>query len=532
MRWSAVYELFKVNMYDAYAQHLSNTRKKNVKKTTDKYIPVMKNVWFSQLITIIASLFLAFLMATQAGQLKGYPGLYSNFMVVMALFMFVSIAQSFSNLVLDANDREEYFPLPFTQQEIFTSKLLSMVMVIIPFQIAIWATMVFLGDNLIYGLLVGFLLSTIFILFISALLLLILNFLFKIPFVQQHRKAVMIGFYAVGGIAWFALYMRLILWNSRHIGMGVVVPDMPTLPISVSFYHVLVTPQAIGHWLVILAVLAFTIASLIYVSGHFGQNLNQESGNQENSVVKTAEIGTGRDINHLLFKYNFKQIKDPSLAGQILLNEVLVVVIGSFSLVPIARQERLFADMTWEYFGLFLIIGFFLPMIMQVYLSFSRVIISVDKENYNFMASLPITRKDYLLNKFKTGFLIDFVIAIFLVVILMAIMLVPPLLILVSILGVILGVAFVAFVNLKGDYRDLKLDWSNLEDLMFRHGKLGMVIKQIVVILGLFLLILAISLSYLAPVAPLVLSSLYGFAIILFMGIFYFLSVRPFWNKL
>lgn len=530
MRWSAVKILYKINLIQSNVRQLTNVRKKNKAKETDEQLSVMKNIWINQVMGFVSVLFITFFLLGSVA-LTGYPGLMTNFLLMMGLFFIMTCSQSFSNLVLEAKDLEGFQPLPFSRQEIFMGKVLTLGTVVMPFVVAVAMTLARIGFHWIYGIIMGLILALLFLFLFASLSLFLLESLFKIPWLAKHQKLVMYLFYGVVVVFWFIRYIQIIQFNNGIMMEESSTRDFTELPILNSFYYVMRDPTQFKHWGIILVLAVVAFLSLRYVTQHFGQTFTQET-EKNNQQIKTDAMGNGKNLPHMIRRYNIKQLKNPSLVLQIMMNECIFLIAFSFGIIQVMREMRLLPNLAPDYFGIFIILGFMMTVLMKESISFGRVILSVDKENYTFMASLPITRRAYFIEKYKLVTAIEFSLSFVVISLLLLIMHATVFQITMNTLGVLLCTIVMSFAHMKYDYHNMVLDWQNLEDLIFRKGKFASIGIAIVITFGLFFIIGGVIASYYFVPETAILSFVYTSVLLVACLCYYFFSVRPFMKKL
>ena len=185
-----------------------------------------------------------------------------------------------------------------------------------------------------------------------------------------------------------------------------------------------------------------------------------------------------------------------------------------------------------RFIGVVFVAGIFIAYMSCNTSSFVANLISLDRENYDFIQTLPFSKKEYLKQKFLIGFGIQ---GLLTSVILLAGGLYLKFsiwLLIAGLLGGLLGSFILSLIYFARDYRLLLTNWTSVTQLFQRGG--GNLLMGLLIFIGLFVGLaiiggyaFATAILPFAPLAPLVI----GGILLICGGIIYYFKVR-FWDQL
>ena len=527
MNRKKLWQLISVSLRYASPQLTEKARKKgyNTKK--------MNRYLISQFL-IVAILFLVLyggMMATV--NFSKMPGFFTMY---LGLFAILAIAQGISviyNIFFESRDLPAYLPLPFTQGEIFTSKILVVMLNVVPYCLPLLALFIITGLQagiwlplvLIFGLL-GFLLLTGSLLFIGALVVLGLT---RTKFFQQHKKVAITALMTISTVG--AVAGVLLLQGSMNQTNYLEVTDRGVLPFFLPVYWAIKQPlTGLGllGWAVLVGV--FALLALGIKKGFLTKLYEQLTEFTTTNQVTRRRSKTNRNLQQQLRSYNFQLLKDPNLLMQVLSSSVLMPVI---LLVSMGFNFRGSLDhLPGKYIGVAFVIGIFLSYLMTNQNSFVANLISLDGPNYDFITSLPIEKKAYLKQKFLLGWLIQGAL-VSLMVIAVGLIIVPvPILIFGGLLGGLFGSLIFSLFFFARDYRLLLTNWTNVTQLFSRGG--GSLVFAFAIFGGVFIggilitiYAMTVNAFSFAPLNPLVI----GAILVIGCGVILYFKTQ-FWAKL
>lgn len=523
--------LIRTSLRYANPQYTEKARKKGKSGVKLTRSLVLQFVFLAALFTVLYG---GILFLTDFSRMPGYFTMYVGLFGILALSQGISVIY---NVFFESKDLGAYLPLPFQQAEIFLSKILVVMLTVVPFVLpllVLFALTAWQSGNMIVlaavlGI-VGFLLFLGVMLFLCALIVLGLT---RTKLFQKHKKLMTTGLMVLStGIAVVGV---LVMQNSGHVDYSEAseaLPDRGALVPFLPVYWAMNRPfslQGLLGWAILIGVfLILALVIKVFFLPKLYEQLTEISTAQ--AVVKRKRKD-GQSLNQLLRAYNLQLIKDPNLAMQVLSSSVmmpLVMLISSGGAVRSTLTDGLPAQLA----GVAFAAGLLLSFLSSNPTSFVANIISLDRENYDFINTLPISKKDYLKQKFLVGYLIQAVIAILMAVVGGVMFKLSPLLIISLILGTLVGSFVMSLFYFARDHRLLLTNWTSVTQLFQRGG--GTWLMVIVMFLGIFLGFIAIGVYAVAalslPFVPLNILVVGGLLLICGGVIVYF--KKQFWDKL
>lgn len=527
MNRKKLWQLFSVSLRYASPQVTEKARKKGYStKKMNRYL-------ISQFL-FVAILFLFLyggMMATvNFSKMPGFFTMYAGLFAILAISQGISVIY---NIFFESRDLPAYLPLPFTQGEIFTSKILVVMLNVVPYCLPLLALFiitglqsgVFLPLALLLGF-VAFLLLTGSLLFVGALIVLGLT---RTKVFQQHKKiaiTALMGISTIGAVAGV-----LLLQGSMNQTDYLEVTDRGVLPVFLPAYWAVKQPgTGLGllGWAVLIGV--FALLALAIKKGFLAKLYEQLTEITTQNQVTRRRNKTNRNLQQQLRSYNHQLLKDPNLLMQVLSSSVLMPVILLVSMGFNFRGSL--NGLSAKYVGVAFVVGIFLAYLMTNQNSFVANLISLDGPNYEFITSLPIEKKVYLKQKFLLGWLIQAALVILMVIAVGLIIVPVPILIFGGILGGLFGSLIFSLFFFARDYRLLLTSWTNVTQLFSRGG--GSLVFAFAIFGGMFIGGILITIYALAvnafSFAPLNLIVL-GVVLVLGVGVIFYFKTQ-FWNKL
>jgi ABC-2 type transport system permease protein len=181
-----------------------------------------------------------------------------------------------------------------------------------------------------------------------------------------------------------------------------------------------------------------------------------------------------QNLRQLLFSYNSQLIRDPNLIMQVFSNSILMPMIFIIAFAVTGQINLNFLGM--EYLGVCFTVGIALATLSVNPMSFVANIISLDKENFLFIRSLPLSMTKYLKEKFRFAGSLQLIINAVIVVATGIFFHLPFILLVSALLGNIVATYLLSLRYFARDYRLLLLDWTNISQLFTRGaGNTGLV---------------------------------------------------------
>ncbi|MFL2106376.1 hypothetical protein [Desemzia sp. FAM 23991] len=526
MRMKQTVELAKVNMIYANPQMIEKRRNKEVKKGAPSKLSAYTYILGQNVLLLAIFIFLFGFMFSNI-DLVHYPGMFTSFMGTIIL---MSVLQGFYlifNLFYDSKDLSHYLPLPFKASELFAAKAAVLIFMLLPYLVPVWILMFLLGLNagnallfLLPGSVVLFLLMITVVLAFSIVLV---HLITKLPLFTQHKQGVITALYSLSSIGMVVsvYFLSNRATTSAETAQGII-PDMSVIPFLGAFHQIFLTPGdaaawvGILGWVVVLAVLSFVVIRWVVPSFYQAeQTVSTISSSRPKKQTKRKKQGVAAQrpasVNQTLFKYNLGIIQDGTLMMQFLSSKLLLplVVIG-----PTLVNSPDLAAIPTLFWPVFFFGGFIYTFFTLNAVSIVGVIISLDRENFLYLKSLPFSMKHYLRQKFLFAFGIELIIPVLLAIGLMVFLQVPLLFAVLFLAGLVIGTLALSHFYFVRDYRLLNLDWQNLTELFSRGA--GTWVQAISIFITVFFGVLAVvAVSFILLALPPIGQMLFSVAIVL-----------------
>lgn len=505
MRLAHMTALMKVNLVYANPQMVENQRNREAKSGRPAKVPAYLNVVLQSVLVLVIFLGIYGLMLS-ALDFTQYPGYFTFYML---MFSALAILQGFFivyNLFYESKDLVYYLPLPFKGSEIFLAKLLVLVVTVLPYLAPIYALFFLLGKSAGQPPVLNLLMGTALFVFLAAvvflLAVLVVHLITRLSLFQKNSRLFSMVLYALSnvGIVAIILYFSTIGSEVGETQPGMLLPDQTAIPFFMPFHRVLADPLDGAGWLGLLpwALALVVLGYLMYkvvIPAVYGAK-EERSETAETRPPRAGKTTAGQkplSIRRTLWKYNFNLIQDGTLIMQFLTSAVILPI---FLFGPGLIGSGLGRTLPDSYWGLAFFTGFIYTFVTFSSASIVGVIISLDRENFLYMKSLPFSLRYYLEQKLLLGALLQTAVPVVVAAILLLLAGVPTLLASFFLLGMMVGALTQCQYYFARDYRLLHLDWQNLMELFTRGGGnfvqsaiiLGSMLFGVLIILGLVFL--------------------------------------------
>ena len=524
--------LLGVSLLYTNPQYTDQARRKG--KSGKKLIQaiVMQYVMLALIFTVLYGFML---FTVDFSKMPGFFTMYVGLFGLLAMSQGVSVIY---NVFFESKDLEAYLPLPFRQSEIFVSKILAVTLTVVPyvlplfvlFSLTAWQAGNWLVFSIVSGLLAFVLLLGI-LLFICSLIVLGLT---RTKVFQKHKKLMTTGLMVLTTVLSIVgiLFMQF-SGNTSNIEQGIEVldrtPFIPLLPVHWAITNPFSQSGLLGWGLLIglFMILAFTI-KIFFLPRLYEQLMNVST--LETFKKKKQKIG--QTTPQLLRSYNWQLIKEPGVAMQIFSSSVIIPIVMLISFGSVLNQIAGSGMLPNRLVGVVFVSGVFLAYLSCNQASFVANFISLDRENYDFICTLPLSKKAYLKEKFLIGFLIQVIISGGTILAASLFLKLSLLLTIFGVLGATLGSFVMSLIYFARDYRLLLTNWTSVTQLFQRGG--GTILMSIFIALGTIIGGILIGgyafATYLYPFWPLLLSVMSG-VLLVSGGIVYYYK-RKFWDQL
>ena len=535
MRFKVIKKLVDINiLYSSKEANLANLRKKQAKnpgKKVNVSARVLSSYIFSSLLMLLLFINIAFHFPFEE-----MPSLFSTMVAILLVLAFSTAFTAFYNVFYESKDLASYSPYAFKESEIIIAKGLS---VLLPALTGIVPTLAYflvlyirLAPSLWLGL--PLMLLSLALLFVSVTLVMVgvVHFLAQTTVFRKYQSIfanVMIGI----GVLIPLLFVFLLQSTSRDIVDRV--RDIPFLlyPIHL-FYKIAVEPFSTEAILGLLAWIALTVF-LLYLTKkkvfpHFYDVilLNSEEKVKKERRSKEGILTTKKGFLRMVLRYNLSLLGQGTSVITVLFTSTFLPYLMMIGLISKIRDSQIVPDIHPLYWLPLFFVGVHIAVLNNNITSLPSIGLSLERENFHFLKSLPFDFARYL----KIKFWILVVVQSFLpILILLGISLylgLPILSMIYLLVAWFLASVILSCHHYFKDVKNLSTNWSSITDLVNRSNRIVAVVLILVYSVILMILVI-VSLFLVQSLAPILAISLGVGVLILLLalaifGYHYYLS--------
>lgn len=474
MRLTHLAALIKVNLIYANPQMVENQRNREAKTGRPAKVPAYLNVVLQSVVVMVIFLGVYGLMLS-ALDFTQYPGYFTFYML---MFSALTILQGFFiiyNLFYESKDLAYYLPLPFQGSEVFLAKLTVLVVTVLPYLAPVYALFFLLGKSAGHTPALNVLLATSLFLLLAGIIflfaVLLVHLITRLSLFQKNSRLFSMILYALSnvGVVGVIFYFSSMSDSTMEMQPGMLLPDFEPIAIFLPFHQVAAQPGLSSNWMAMLP-WGLALAGLGLLMYRFV--IPTIYGAKEEVGVPARKEAQGQaakplSIRRSLWKYNFNLIQDGTLIMQFLTSTVILPV---FMAGPGLIGSGIASTLPLAYWGLAFFSGFIYTFVTFSSASIVGVLISLDRENFLYMKSLPFSMTYYLKQKLLLGMLLQTGVPLVVAAVILVFAGVPLLLTVSFLLGLLVGALTQCQYYFVRDYRLLNLDWQNLMELFTRGG--------------------------------------------------------------
>ena len=525
MRLKVIKKLVDINiLYSSKEANLANLRKKQA-KNPDKKVDVSGKLLRSYL---ASSLLLLILFSNLAFRFpfEEMPSFFSSMVAILLVIAFSTSLTAFYNVFYESKDLVSYRPYAFKESEIIIAKGLSVLLPALPGIVPILAYFLVLYIRLAPSLWLGLplMLLSLILLFVSVTLVMVV----AVHFLAQTRV--------------FRKYQSI--FSNVMIGIGVLIPlifvfflqstsgrivdkvrDIPFLlyPIHL-FYKIAVEPFSTEAILGLLAWIGLTLF-LLYLSKKkvFPRFydvilLNSEEKVKKERRSKEKISTTKKGFFRMVLRYHLTLLGQGTGVVTVLFTSAFLPYLMMIGLISKIRDSQLVPDIHPPYWLPLFFIALFIAVVNNNITSLHSIALSLERENVDFLKSLPFDFARYV----KVKFWIIFAVQSFLPVLTLlglSLYLGLPILSMIYLLVVwTLASVILSCHHYFKDVKNLSTNWSSITDLVNRSNRIVAIVLILVYSVILMILVIA-SLFLVQSLAPVLAISLGVGVLILLLGL-------------
>ena len=526
MRLKVIKKLVDINiLYSSQEANLANLRKKQAKnpgKKVNVSSRVLSSYIFSSLLMLLMFINIAFRFPFEE-----IPSFFSSMVAILLVLAFSTSFTAFYNVFYESKDLVSYRPYAFKESEIIIAKGLSVLLPALAGIVPILAYFLVLYIRLAPSLWLGLplMLLSLALLFVSVTLVMVVavHFLAQTRVFRKYQSIfanVMIG---IGVL----IPLIFVLFLQSTFGSIVdKVRDIPFLlyPLHI-FYKIAVDPFSTEAILGLLAWIGLTLF-LLYLTKkkvlpHFYDVIllnSEEKVKKERRSKERISTTNKKGFFRMVLRYHLTLLGQGTGVITVLFTSAFLPYLMMIGLISKIRDSQIVPDIHPPYWLPLFFVGVFIAVVNNNITSLHSIALSLERENVDFLKSLPFDFARYV----KVKFWIIFAVQSFLPVLTLlglSLYLGLPILSMIYLLVVwILTSVILSCHNYLKDVKNLSTNWSNITDLVNRSNRIVAIV--LIFIYSAILMALVIgSLFLVRSLSPILAISLGVGTLILLLGL-------------
>ena len=480
MRLKVIKKLVDINiLYSSQEANLANLRKKQA-KNPGKKVNVSARVLSSYIFSSLLMLFM-FINIAFRFPFEERPSFFSSMVAILLVLAFSTSFTAFYNVFYESKDLVSYRPYAFKESEIIIAKGLSVLLPALPGIVPILAYFLVLYIRLAPSLWLGLplMLLSLALLFVSVTLVMVVavHFLAQTTVFRKYQSIfsnVMIG---IGVL----IPLIFVLFLQSTFGSIVdKVRDIPFLlyPLHI-FYKIAVEPFSTEAILGLLAWIALTVF-LLYLTKkkvlpHFYDVIllnSEEKVKKERRNKERISTTNKKGFFRMVLRYHLTLLGQGTGVITVLFTSAFLPYLMMIGLISKIRDSQIVPDIHPPYWLPLFFIALFIAVVNNNITSLHSIALSLERENVDFLKSLPFDFARYV----KVKFWIIFAVQSFLPVLTLlglSLYLGLPILSMIYLLVVwILASVILSCHHYLKDVKNLSTNWSNITDLVNRSNRI------------------------------------------------------------
>ena len=536
MRLKVIKKLVDINiLYSSQEANLANLRKKQAKnpgKKVNVSARVLSSYIFSSLLMLVMFINIAFRFPFEE-----IPSFFSTMVAILLVLAFSTSFTAFYNVFYESKDLASYRPYAFKESEIIIAKGLSVLLPALAGIVPILAYFLVLYIRLAPSLWLGLplMLLSLALLFVSVTLVMVVavHFLAQTRVFRKYQSIfanVMIG---IGVL----IPLIFVLFLQSTFGSIVdKVRDIPFLlyPLHI-FYKIAVEPFSTEAILGLLAWIALTVF-LLYLTKkkvfpHFYDVIllnSEEKVKKERRSKERISTTNKKGFFRMVLRYHLTLLGQGTGVVTVLFTSAFLPYLMMIGLISKIRDSQIVPDIHPPYWLPLFFIALFIAVVNNNITSLHSIALSLERENVDFLKSLPFDFARYV----KVKFWIIFAVQSFLPVLILlglSLYLGLPILSMIYLLAVwTLASVILSCHHYLKDVKNLSTNWSSITDLVNRSNRIVAIVLLFIYIAILMALVIG-SLFLVRSLSPILAISLGVGVLILLLalaifGYHYYLS--------
>ena len=478
MRLKVIKKLVDINiLYSSQEANLANLRKKQAKNPEKKVnvsARVLSSYIFSSLLMLLMFINIAFRFPFEE-----IPSFFSTMVAILLVLAFSTSFTAFYNVFYESKDLASYRPYAFKESEIIIAKGLSVLLPALAGIVPILAYFLVLYIRLAPSLWLGLplMLLSLALLFVSVTLVMVVavHFLAQTRVFRKYQSIfanVMIG---IGVL----IPLIFVLFLQSTFGSIVdKVRDIPFLlyPLHL-FYKIAVEPFSTEAILGLLAWIALTVF-LLYLTKkkvfpHFYDVIllnSEEKVKKERRNKERISTTNKKGFFRMVLRYHLTLLGQGTGVITVIFTSAFLPYLMMIGLISKIRDSQIVPDIHPSYWLPLFFIALFIAVVNNNITSLHSIALSLERENFDFLKSLPFDFARYV----KVKFWIIFAVQSFLPILTLlgfSLYLGLPILSMIYLLVVwTLASVILSCHHYFKDVKNLSTNWSSITDLVNRSN--------------------------------------------------------------
>lgn len=508
MRLKVIKKLVDINiLYSSQEANLTNLRKKQA-KNPGKKVNVSARVLSSYIFSSLLMLFM-FINIAFRFPFEEMPSFFSSMVAILLVLAFSTSFTAFYNVFYESKDLVSYRPYAFKESEIIIAKGLSVLFPaltgIVPILAYFLVLYIRLAPSLWLGLPLMFL--SLALLFVSVALVMVV----AVHFLAQtavFRKYQSIFANVIIGIGVLIPLIFVFFLQSTSGDIVDKVRDIPPLlyPLHL-FYKIAVEPFSTEAILGLLAWITLTLFLLyltkkkVLPSFYDVILLNSEEKVKKERRSKEGISTTKKGFFRMVLRYHLTLLGQGTGVVTVLFTSAFLPYLMMIGLISKIRDSQIVPDIHPSYWLPLFFIALFIALVNNNITSLPSIALSLERENVDFLKSLPFDFARYV----KVKFWIIFAVQSFLPVLTLlglSLYLGLPILSMIYLLVVwTLASVILSCHHYFKDVKNLSTNWTSITDLVNRSNRIVAIVLLLIYSVILMILVIA-SLFLVRSLAP------------------------------
>ena len=526
MRLKVIKKLVDINiLYSSQEANLANLRKKQAKNPEKKVnvsARVLSSYIFSSLLMLLMFINIAFRFPFEE-----IPSFFSTMVAILLVLAFSTSFTAFYNVFYESKDLASYRPYAFKESEIIIAKGLSVLLPALAGIVPILAYFLVLYIRLAPSLWLGLplMLLSLALLFVSVTLVMVVavHFLAQTTVFRKYQSIfsnVMIG---IGVL----IPLIFVLFLQSTFGSIVdKVRDIPFLlyPLHI-FYKIAVEPFSTEAILGLLAWIALTVF-LLYLTKkkvfpHFYDVIllnSEEKVKKERRNKERISTTNKKGFFRMVLRYHLTLLGQGTGVITVLFTSAFLPYLMMIGLISKIRDSQIVPDIHPSYWLPLFFIALFIAVVNNNITSLHSIALSLERENVDFLKSLPFDFARYVKVKFWIIFAVQSFLPVLTLLGLSLYLGLPILSMIYLLVAWFLASVILSCHHYLKDVKNLSTNWSNITDLVNRSNRIVAIVLLLIYSVILMILVIA-SLFLVQSLAPVLAISLGVGALILLLGL-------------